>query len=409
MIATVTLVLCACGTTNHSSRRSAPLRAEKIGTLAKPSASEESRVQSRFRSRSTALFASVLDQLARHEFVAGVWHPGYVVWRTGTELGTVAALVSRAVSGGPDRHWAIQTFDTALVDHQEPDGAFGPPVTGEGISTGAELVSLGTAFLVLRPVLDRAQRTRWVTALDRAGRWMVKSIYEYVNGNINLQRTLGLYLAWRATGDRALFAAYNRSWAFTLQPGPAWPGFGLIYTTTPTKRRGVGGAAYLAEKGAGSPGFDTHYTILQADYDAEMYAVSHAPRALRLLNLLVDQLLTRTNIHTLTIQTGGGSRHPTPNVSGPFVSASLPVLAFADRPDLLPLVRKQLSLAETDFRYYTRVNNDQDQIIGNYAMALLAVTNLGEPPSPVKCAKPESRAKAQCRRPRGHGHGTHKS
>ena len=153
-----------------------------------------------------------------------------------------------------------------------------------------------------------------------------------------------MYLAWRATGDTSLLGAYDRSWNFTLAPGIRWPGFGLVYTRTSRSPLGVGGAAYLAEQGAGAPGFDPHYTILQADYAAELYALSRDPQVLRLLNLLMNQLLTRVEKHTLAIQTGGGSRHPERGVSGPFISSALPVLAFANRSrDLVPLVMKQLS------------------------------------------------------------------
>jgi hypothetical protein len=320
------------------------------------------------------MFESVLTRIAKHDFTAGVWHPESACWRCGTELGAVAAIVSRVAPAGRYRRWAISTFDTVAREHQEANGAFGPPARGDQISTGAELVSMGTAFLELEPTLTSSQHARWAAALDRAAQWLLGRLDFYINGNINLQETLGLYLAWRATGDASLLAAYDRSWSFTLAPGPRWRGFGLVYTRKSSNPLGLGGAAYLAEQGAAAPGFDPHYTILQADYAAELYALSHDQQVLRLLNLLMNQLLTRVAKGTLAIQTGGGSRHPERGVSGPFVCAALPVLAFADRSrDLVPFVMKQLSLAKVDFRNYARHNNDQDQVIGNYAAALLSM------------------------------------
>jgi len=271
---------------------------------------------SRFELPATAMFESVLSQIAKREFLGGVWHPESPCWRCGTELGAVAAIVSRAAPAGPYRRWAISTFDAVAKEHQEANGAFGPPAGGDQISTGAELVSMGTAFLELEPVLSSPERARWAATLDRAARWLVGGIDFYINGNVNLQETLGLYLAWRATDDPSLLTAYHRSWSFTLAPGPRWPGFGLVYTRKTSSPLGADGAAYLAEQGAGAPGFDPHYTILQADYAAELYALSRGQQVLRLLNLLMNQLFTRVNKDTLVIQTGGGSRHPEPGSVG---------------------------------------------------------------------------------------------
>jgi hypothetical protein len=260
-----------------------------------------------------------------------------------------------------------------LASHQEPDGSFGPPASGDVISTGAELVSMGTAYLELGGRLPASTSRRWSAAIARAADFLIPKLNFYINGNINLQETLGMYLAWRVTGDARFYAAYNTSWAFTLQPGPGWPGYGLQYTRVPIKHDGVDGEGYLGEVGTGAPGFDPHYTILQADYAAEMYVLTHQSRALRLLNLLFNQLETRTDLRTLTVSTGGGSRHSAAS-SGPLQTCALPVLAFADRGrDLLPLAMKQLTQAELNFINFVKSDNDQDQIVGNYVVALMAL------------------------------------
>jgi hypothetical protein len=257
-----------------------------------------------------------------------------------------------------------------LRNHQLASGAFGPPVAGDQISTGAELVTLGTIYLELQGQLSAPIKARWRAALDSAGRWLVGKLGFYVNGNINLQETLGEYLAWRVTGDPVLGGAYRKSFAFTLRPGPTWPGYGLVFTDG----SGTNTTGYLAEKGAGAPGYDTHYTVLQADYAAELYAVSHDPRALRLLRLLFNQLLRRVHLSTLFIQEGGGSRHTAPSAMGHWGTCALPVVAFATHSQrLLKLSLRQLGLLKVDFINYAKSSDNQDQVIGNYAAALLAL------------------------------------
>ena len=56
---------------------------------------------------------------------------------------------------------------------------------------------------------------------------------------------------------------------------------------------------------------------------------------------------------------------------GRFESNVLPVLAFTTSPDLLRLLPKQLEFVEADFPNYVRADNDQDQVIANYALALI--------------------------------------
>src|SRR6202035_421852 len=108
-------------------------------------------------------------------------------------------------------------------------------------------------------------RRRWANSLRRAGDWIEGQLGYYVNGNLNLDETLAMYLVYRATGDPAFNAAYNRSFTFTLHPPQnLWPGFGLHVITSPNRPDDADGAGYLAEKGTGAPGFDPHYTIVQS-------------------------------------------------------------------------------------------------------------------------------------------------
>ncbi|MGZ3602847.1 MAG: hypothetical protein ACXVDF_23275, partial [Ktedonobacterales bacterium] len=134
------------------------------------------------------------------------------------------------------------------------------------------------------------------------------------------------------------------------------------------------GAGYLAEAGPKPPGFDPHYTGVQAAAAAEFYALSHQARALRLLNLLTNTLVDRTNRQTLIITMGMGTRHWQSEGSGRFESPSVPVAALiGGRRDLLPMVFTQLQLAGSDFRNYVVAGNDQNTEIGQYAWAALAM------------------------------------
>jgi hypothetical protein len=369
--------IAACGGTRASATPTHPAPAPQLTTVqpGRPPG------KSTFAGSVTFMYATVLDRLvAANAFVNGVWHPASSCWRCGTELGTVAAVVSAHSQDPKYRGLALSTFDAALSAHQNRNGSFGPPDTGDQISTGAELVSMGTAYLILYPSMSAAERARWAAAIRRAARWLSPRLDFYVNGNINLQATLGMYLGWRATGDTALRTAYQRSLHFTLQPGRHWRGDGLHYAQAPHRRDGSDGAGYLAEKGTGAPGFDAHYTILQDDYAAELYALSRDPKALRLLNLLTNQLLTRTNKRTMIIQTGSGSRDTAPNISGKFVSSSIPVLAFlGGRRGLRPAASTQLAVAQIDFLNYVAAGMDQDQVIGNYVSALLPFTAVSRP------------------------------
>jgi hypothetical protein len=357
------VALCACG----------PSAATGGARHAARSSHARSATQAAFELRATSLYAHVLSQMReRGHYAAGVWHPASACWRCGTELGTAAAILSREPGRASFARLAVDTFNAMLTGHEQPNGAFGPPAAGDPISTEAAIVSLGEAYLELRPKLPATVAHRWRNAIVAATEWVIPRLSFYVNGNINLQQTLAMYIAWRITRNPRYHHAYDASWAFTLHPGSRWAGLGLQYSRVPKLASGVDGAGYLAEMSPGPPGFDPHYTILQADYAAALYALSHQARVLRLVNLLFNQLQTRTNDRTLTIQTGLGSRHPQPNVSGHLSTCALPVLAFADRRHLLALALTQLSLLRTDFLNYVRANNDQDQVIGNYAVALMA-------------------------------------
>jgi hypothetical protein len=362
------------GTSSKRGRASKPARA-----TFKPGSGEPAttRAEGTFQRGTIAMYQTTLGEMVRkRQFVAGVWHPSEPCWRCGTEIGTVAAMLARETNSRVYLSEAIATFNTTLARHRNPNGSFGPPLTGDHFSTEAEVVTMGTAYLELRTLLPSGLRAAWKTDISAAAAQVEPNLHFYVNGNVNLQETLAMYIAWLVTDNSRYLADYNQSWGFTLRPGPSWPGYGLHYTRTPTQRSGANGAGYLAEQGGtGAPGYDPHYTLLQQDYAAELYALSRQGRVLRLLNLLFNQVRPGINPHNMSISYGAGSRHPTGSVAL-FDSSSLPVLAFADRPDLLWLVPRQLKRLTLDFTSYAESDNIQDQPIGNYVAALVELDPL---------------------------------
>jgi hypothetical protein len=253
-------------------------------------------------------------------------------WRLGGErckrcvLGGAVAAATLAGDAPRMRDLAQQTVDR-FVATQLPDGAFPssvPPGRPDGIETEFAGVQIGTVAHLLDGRVSKATSARWAESLRSAGRYLVASgmTTYYVNGNVNLGTTLTLGLAWQATRDPALKAAYERSWDFTLHPpAPRWAAYGLRFVKAPRRADWADGAGYLAEAGA-RPGFDAHYTQLQASLATRMWLTLGDPRALRLANVLTNQLLKHVD-GEWHLDTGGGSRHPVEGLSFPFITASV--------------------------------------------------------------------------------------
>jgi hypothetical protein len=331
------------------------------------------------------MLSSVLAQLAARTsgkptyFDAGLWHSQPPCWTCDLSPGEIAAIVSHAYPADPRfRTWAVATMEAAIRDHDQPDGSFGDHggnTAGNEIPTIWTVNALATTYVELGNGLQAETRMRWRRVIARAASWLAPKVGYYVNGNINLSLTLAMYLAARVTGERAFTTAYQRSWSFTLRPrGARWAGFGLHVTRAPRRSDGSDGAGYLAEARPKKPGFDPHYTGVQAAVAAELFAISHQRGPRRLLNLLMNELLLRTNRRTLTITNGVGTRRTSSEGQGRFESPTIPIAALvAGRSDLIPLIPRQLGLAGTDFRNYVRSGNDQNSVIGDYAWAALAV------------------------------------
>jgi hypothetical protein len=268
-----------------------------------------------------------------------------------------AAALAAATGDARARTLAVQTFDHAIAAHRQPDGSFGPPAPGEGgpsIQTMMFANELGTALVALKPRLDDAHIHAWTSALTGAADYLIdnKDLAFYANGNIALGNALVMAFASRVSGQVGYRTAYEEALAFALEPDrQRWAGDGLAYSRMPGRADGADGAGYLAEAGAGAPGFDPEYTVLQADVATRLFWLTADPRALRLMNLFLNQLLPRIDTATWVLDASNGSRHPEANRSVGFDSPVLAVLAWkGGRADLAPFVAPQLAAAERDFR-----------------------------------------------------------
>ena len=189
--------------------------------------------------------------------------------------------------------------------------------------------------------VDPTVRARWITGLTRAADYLIAKNNPgyYVNGNINLSVAETFRLAAAITGDQRYAQAYEATWSYTLATG-------LVVERSPTRADGGDGMGFLKENG----GFDPGYAQLQLDVLASLYSVSHDPRALWVMNLLMNRLLPRIG-RGLTFDARGGSRLD--SVSA-FMTAALPLLvATGSRPDLAPLVPTQDALVSATYAQIT--------------------------------------------------------
>jgi len=267
-------------------------------------------------------------------------------WSCYDTAATAAAVLSTTGTGDTRlQQLAIDTFSHAIHAYQTPSGEFTP----DGVTTGFFAVELGISYLELRAVLPPTVRQLWRSSLTRAANWLIKTGQTtfYINGNVNLRQTEVLWLAWAASGNPRFRNAYQREWTFTISPpGPRWSAFGLKFTRRPTTPDGSDGAAYLAESGGGTPGYDPSYTMAQLDTATELYVLTRDPRYVRLMNLLFNQ--ERPRIDAFTLNATGGTRK---NDDIPFLSSAPGVLVLTgQRPTLRSFWLGQLRRIQREFR-----------------------------------------------------------
>ena len=291
-------------------------------------------------------------------FIGGAWVSGLDdCFRCNVGPGVAAAAVAATTGDTLALDLATQTFDQAIAAHRQADGSFGPPAIGESgpdIQTMMFATELGTALIALTPQLDPGRIQAWTAEVAGGADFLIrnKNLSFYTNGNIVLGNALTMALAYRLTGNPTYQAAYEQALAFAITPEQVrWPGRGLVYTAIPNRSDGSDGAAYLTEAGAGGPGYDPEYTMLQADVATRLFWATGDPRALRLMNLFMNQIRPRIDTTAWTLDTSGGTRHPQANRTVGFYSPVLAVLAWqGGRDDLTPLVSSQIAMIDQGFR-----------------------------------------------------------
>jgi hypothetical protein len=273
-------------------------------------------------------------------------------WTCNASPGVAAGVLGLANGDQGLVAQSIATFDRAIAGHAQPDGSFygADGKAMAGIDTGFFLRDLGTAHLRLAGSLPAATDARWTAAIAAGADYLIKAGHTtwYANGNINLMFTEDLYLAWRATGQQRFYDAYQASWDFTTSPPQGrWPGDGLHITKQPTQVDGSDGFAYLAESSGGPPGFDPAYTQVQADVASSLWVVTQDPRALRLMEMLLNTVMQRVD-STGTYDASGGSRK---DLKEPFMTPAL-AIAVRDggRSDLEPTLKMQVQRITAEYK-----------------------------------------------------------
>ena len=320
-------------------------------------------------------------------YADGDWingNPACWVCRTGPGLGA-AALVDTQPDLLP---LVVATMNRAITDHQVANGSFTSTDNSAGINTTWFVNNLGTVYLLLGDKVDAVTRARWASSIAAGVDFLLnnRETVWYVNGNINLAYTQSLWLAWTITGVSRYRTAYEASWEFTLRPPqPRWTGFGLVVERAPTRTDGADGSGYLSEGG----GFDPDYAQLQLDVLAAFYAVSREPRALWLMNVLMNKELTRVD-STWTLDARNGSRH---SLLEPFMTSAMSVLALSgSRPDLVARLGSHLARVDVQYRNaltFTHINFYRG--VGSWLGTPLTYVALAGQ-TPIRVAEPVSPA-----------------
>ena len=281
---------------------------------------------------------------------------------------------------------AIDSLDRAIAEYRQADGSF-TGNTSPAIASAAFGVTLGLAYVRLEHQLPAATRSLWQETLTGIGDYLVRDhdATWYANGNINCSYAASFYFAWRASGEQRFAEDYEAELAFMVAPpGKLWEGFGLLLTQQPTVSNGSDGRGFLTE--GSPPGWDPEYSHLQLDYLAALYSASQDPRVLRLLNLILNQELTRVDPSTFILDARGGTRK---DELIPFTSAALPLLVIdGKRPDLAPLLPAAFERLASEYRATFTYTNHNFYRGAALWLAPILLASSGLPPIPAPLAPP---------------------
>ncbi|WP_165400296.1 hypothetical protein [Motilibacter rhizosphaerae] len=289
-------------------------------------------------------------------YANGTWTaPTAVLASSRASLGVaVAAAVASSRTTGARatalRRLAIAGVDATIRKYRLPNGAFSTSIAASSgdVDTVFLSTTIAQAYLALGPGLDAATALRWRDSVTGAADFLVRNgnLHWYTNGNINIGNAAVMAAAYRLSG-RAEYA--QDTWtalSYAVAPDQSrWPGAGLILTQAPRRGDGADGRGYFAETGAGGTGYDPEYTTVQADFLSKLYLFSGRPEVLRLVNLLVNQMMSRVDVGDWHLDTSGGSRH-TGRDWRFFTTPALALMAWrGGRPDLQSRAQAQFTRA----------------------------------------------------------------
>jgi hypothetical protein len=340
-----------------------PSQSTPAGSTGEPSPTPAtSAIRTSVSNAAASLLTSDVNTLVAHQAPgnpAGLWIGGDpVYWRASSGPGLAAAAVA-GLNGNPTMQYdAIETFNTLISDHAQPNGSFTavagtPDPQSPDIDTMFFVTNLGMALWALRPKLSAQQNASWTNAITGGADYLVANgnLSWYTNGNIAIGSALVMALAYWASGDPKYQQVYAEALSFAISPPQSrWPGFGLIYTKVPNEASGADGAGYFAESGGAAPGFDADYTQLQLDQLCRLYLVTKSAEVLRLVELLFNQEWPLVNPTTWTLNTSGGTRHPQQGRFTGFTTPALVLLALdGGRTDLTQYVDKQSAFIDQGY------------------------------------------------------------
>jgi hypothetical protein len=277
-------------------------------------------------------------------YAKGLWHFNEEgdCWFCGVGPATLAAVLwkTQGQQNNDLFQKAVDTYNTALASHTNPDGSFGDETAPDTQFFGVEL---GTTYLLLGYKLDAPTRYRWRAAITHAADYLIhhKDITWETNGNVNLGQTEFEWMAWAITGQPRFKAAYETAYQYTVAPPQSdWAGYGLRMTKGTADSSDTSAAGYLAENGGQGPGFDPEYSMLQLSIASRSFLLTGDPRFERLTSMLWNQLSTLTDKGTWQLDARNGTRK---SHVEPLTTSGLAVLATAGgRSDIGPLLKAQL-------------------------------------------------------------------
>lgn len=281
----------------------------------------------------------------------GLWKgTGATCVRCAGGVPTAAAAIAATTGDVRMLHIATTGFDRLISAHYRPRaGTIEPPMGQEGgpdIQTALFAGELGESVLALGPMLDPAHRARYTAVVAAGADFLIRNgnLRWYTNGNIVLANAAAMAAAYALAGRPRYEAAYQTAWAFALHPSQGrWPGYGIRYVVRPRRADGADGRAFLTESGAGGMGFDAEYTEMQMSTAARIYLINADPRALRLVNLEMNQLLPRVRRSDWMLNTSRGTRHVELGRWESFRTGAVAVLAATDRPGFASMVARQVA------------------------------------------------------------------